>query len=65
MQNTHLVLEALKSNKAVDWVLHPSLEDHTDYQLAKQLLPRGAGSIVSFGIKGGRPRGASSSNRYA
>ncbi|NUR13706.1 MAG: O-acetylhomoserine aminocarboxypropyltransferase [Bradyrhizobium sp.] len=57
MQNTHLVLEALKANKAVDWVLHPSLETHTDYQLAKQLLPRGAGSIISFGIKGGRPAG--------
>jgi O-acetylhomoserine (thiol)-lyase len=57
IQNTHLVLKALKSNKAVDWVLHPSLEDHADYQLAKQLLPRGAGSIVSFGIKGGRPAG--------
>ena len=57
MQNTHLVLEALKSSKAVDWVLHPSLETHPDYQLAKQLLPRGAGSIISFGIKGGRPAG--------
>ena len=46
MQNTHLVLDALKANKAVDWVLHPSLEAHPDYQLAKTLLPRGAGSIV-------------------
>src|SRR6516164_6751349 len=57
VQNTHAVLEALKGNKAVEWVLHPSLEDHPDYQLAKRLLPRGAGSIVSFGIKGGRPAG--------
>lgn len=57
MQNTHAVLEALMSNKAVEWVLHPSLENHADYQLAKKLLPRGAGSIVSFGIKGGRPAG--------
>src|ERR1700741_3528619 len=57
VQNTHAVLEALKSNKAVEWVLHPSLEDHPDYQLAKRLLPRGAGSIVSFGIKGGRAAG--------
>ncbi len=57
MQNTHAVLAALKSNKAVDWVLHPSLEDHLDYQLAKRLLPRGAGSIVSFGIRGGRAAG--------
>ncbi len=55
--NTATVLGALKANKAVDWVLHPSLETHEDYALAKQLLPRGSGSIVSFGIKGGRPAG--------
>ena len=55
--NTLAVLEALTANKAVDWVLHPALENHPDYQLAKKLLPRGAGSIVSFGIKGGRPAG--------
>jgi O-acetylhomoserine (thiol)-lyase len=64
MQNTHAVLDALKSNKAVEWVLHPSLEDHPDYQLAKRLLPRGAGSIVSFGIKAAAPRDANSSNRF-
>ncbi len=57
MQNTHAVLDFLKANKAVAWVLHPSLEDHPDYELAKRLLPRGAGSIVSFGIKGGRAAG--------
>ena len=55
--NTHAVLEALAANKAVEWVLHPSLESHPDYVLAKRLLPRGAGSIISFGIKGGRPAG--------
>jgi O-acetylhomoserine (thiol)-lyase len=55
--NTHAVLGALTSNKAVDWVLHPSLENHPDYELAKRLLPRGAGSIISFGIKGGRNAG--------
>jgi O-acetylhomoserine (thiol)-lyase len=55
--NTHAVLEALSANKAVEWVLHPSLESHPDHALAKRLLPRGAGSIVSFGIKGGRPAG--------
>jgi O-acetylhomoserine (thiol)-lyase len=55
--NTASVLEFLKGNKAVDWVLHPSLEDHPDHALAKELLPRGAGSIISFGIKGGRAAG--------
>ena len=34
-----------------------SLPDHADHELAKTLLPRGAGSIISFGIKGGRPAG--------
>jgi len=57
MQNTYAVLDFLKGNKAVAWVLHPALEDHHDHQLAKKLLPRGAGSIVSFGIKGGRAAG--------
>jgi O-acetylhomoserine (thiol)-lyase len=33
------------------------LQTHPDHELAKTLLPRGAGSIVSFGIKGGRPAG--------
>ena len=57
MANTHAVLEFLSANKAVDWVLHPSLPNHPDYELAKQLLPKGAGSIISFGIKGGRAAG--------
>jgi len=57
MSNTLAVLEALTANKAVEWVLHPALENHPDHQLAKRLLPRGAGSIVSFGIRGGRPAG--------
>jgi O-acetylhomoserine (thiol)-lyase len=57
MQNTLAVLEFLKANKAVEWVLHPALSDHPDHELAKRLLPRGAGSIISFGIKGGRAAG--------
>ena len=57
MANTNAVLEFLCSNKAVEWVLHPSLQTYPDCELAKKLLPRGAGSIVSFGIKGGRPAG--------
>jgi O-acetylhomoserine (thiol)-lyase len=50
-------LEFLSSSKAVEWVLHPSLESHADHALAKKLLPRGAGSIITFGIKGGRAAG--------
>jgi O-acetylhomoserine (thiol)-lyase len=57
MQNTAAVLGFLRKNPAVEWVLHPSLETHPDYELAQKLLPKGAGSIVSFGVKGGRAAG--------
>jgi O-acetylhomoserine (thiol)-lyase len=57
VENATAVLEFLKSNKAVEWVLHPSLDSHPDHELAKKLLPRGAGSIITFGIKGGRDAG--------
>ena len=57
LANTRAVLEFLSANKAVDWVTHPSLPDHPDHELARTLLPNGAGSIISFGIKGGRAAG--------
>ena len=58
MSNTLKVLEFLKSNEAVAWVLHPNLPDHPDHALAEELLPKGAGSIISLGVKGGRAAGA-------
>ncbi|MGA3309203.1 MAG: O-acetylhomoserine aminocarboxypropyltransferase [Xanthobacteraceae bacterium] len=57
MENTAAVLAFLQKNSAVEWVLHPALETHPDHALAQKLLPKGAGSIVSFGIKGGRAAG--------
>jgi len=57
VENAVAVVDFLKSNKAVAWVTHPSLDNHPDHDLAKRLLPRGAGSIITFGIKGGRDAG--------
>lgn len=57
VDNTHQVVEALLANDAVTWVKHPSVSEHPDHELAKELLPRGAGAILSFGIKGGREAG--------
>ncbi len=57
MENTAAVLDFLTGSKEVDWVLHPSLPSHPDHELAKRLLPKGAGAIISCGIKGGRAAG--------
>ena len=56
--NTAAVLQALARHPAVGWVTHPSLESHPDFALTPRLLPRGAGAIVVFGVKGGRAAGA-------
>ncbi|MGF1595074.1 MAG: O-acetylhomoserine aminocarboxypropyltransferase [Kiloniellaceae bacterium] len=58
MANTHKVLDVLQGEDAVSWVLHPDLPDHPDHALGRRLMPRGCGSIVSFGVKGGRQAGA-------
>lgn len=57
MANTTAMLEYLQNHEQVTWVSHPSLPDHSSHALAKKYLPKGAGSIVSFGVKGGREAG--------
>src|SRR5262249_40858141 len=57
VENTAAVLEFLCKSKAIEWVLHPSLPTHPDGELAKQLLTKGAGSIISAVYKGGRAAG--------
>lgn len=56
--NTARVLAFLRDHPAVAWLLHPSLPDHPDHDLATRLLPLGQGSIVTFGVRGGRTAGA-------
>ena len=57
MANTHAIIDFLKGHEAVAWVRHPSLPDHPDHETARRLLPKGAGSIIAFGVKGGRAAG--------
>ncbi|MDE1931506.1 MAG: PLP-dependent transferase, partial [Alphaproteobacteria bacterium] len=57
MDNTRQALAFLKAAPQVAWVCHPDLPEHPDHALAQRLYPKGAGSIVSFGIKGGRDAG--------
>ena len=57
VENTRKVVEFLVRNPAVESVSYPELETHPDHALAKRLLPRGAGAVFTFSIKGGRPAG--------
>ena len=57
VDNTAAVVDALTDNENVTWVRHPSVSDHPDHELAGRLYPRGAGAILSFGIRGGREPG--------
>ena len=57
MDNTRALLDFLSTHEDVAWVRHPDLPDHPGHDIAKRLLPRGAGSIIAFGVKGGREAG--------
>ncbi|MEC8120461.1 MAG: O-acetylhomoserine aminocarboxypropyltransferase [Pseudomonadota bacterium] len=57
MDNTAAMLDFLTGHDAVAWVKHPTLPDHPSHELVKRMLPKGAGSIIVFGLKGGRAAG--------
>ncbi len=57
LENTRKLLEFLQNHEQVVWVIHPDLPEHSSHALARKYLPKGAGSIVSFGVKGGRDAG--------
>ncbi len=57
VENAMSIARYLEAHDAVEWVRYPGLESHPDYELAQELLPRGAGSIFSFDVKGGREAG--------
>ncbi len=57
VENTRKVVGFLTGHAAVHSVMHPELESHPDYLLAKKLLPRGCGAVFSFDLKGGRDAG--------
>ena len=55
--NAEKMVEYLSGHESVAWVSHPSVPDHPDHELAKKLLPNGRGSMIAFGIKGGKEAG--------
>jgi O-acetylhomoserine (thiol)-lyase len=57
MQNTQQVVAFLAAHPFVTRVGHPLIEAHPSHRLAKKLLPKGAGSVFSFDLRGARAQG--------
>ena len=57
VRNTEKVVQFLAAQPFVARVGHPMLDTHPSYALAQKLLPRGAGSVFSFDLKGNREQG--------
>ncbi|TXC91174.1 O-acetylhomoserine aminocarboxypropyltransferase/cysteine synthase [Metabacillus litoralis] len=58
VSNARKMVEYLEKHPAVEWVLYPENENHPAKELSAKYLPNGAGSVIVFGIKGGRESGA-------
>ena len=55
--NTNSVAEWLTAHPKVAWVSYPGLPGDRYYKLAKKYVPKGAGSVFTFGLKGGYDAG--------
>ena len=55
--NALAVAKFLEEHTLVAWVKYPSLPSSPYYALAKKYLPKGAGAVFTFGIKGGYEAG--------
>lgn len=55
--NALAVARWLRDHPKVAWVNYPGLEDSRYFDLARKYLPKGAGAILTFGIKGGAAAG--------
>jgi O-acetylhomoserine (thiol)-lyase len=56
-QNALAVAQWLEARDEVEWVAYPGLASSKWNARAQQYLPRGAGAILAFGIKGGLEAG--------
>ena len=54
VQNTLALAQWLENHPKVESVNYPGLKSSPDYQLAQKYLPKGAGAVLSFIVKGGK-----------
>jgi O-acetylhomoserine (thiol)-lyase len=57
VENALAVAQYLETHPAVAWVNYPGLPSHPSYERAQKYLPKGAGAVLGFGIKGGKVAG--------
>lgn len=57
VENAKKIAKFLADHPLVAWVNYPSLKGNRYYDLAQKYLPKGSGSIFSFGINGGLDAG--------
>jgi O-acetylhomoserine (thiol)-lyase len=57
VQNAQAVAEWLEGRDEVSWVSFPGLPSSPWHANSKKYMPKGAGSIIAFGIKGGAEAG--------
>lgn len=53
VSNAKSIASFLNEHQAVSWVNYPSIKGNKYFDLAQKYLPKGSGSIFTFGIKGG------------
>ena len=56
-ENAAKVARYLEAHPAVDWVSYAGLESSKYFNLRKRYMPRGAGGVFTFGLKGGYDAG--------
>jgi O-acetylhomoserine (thiol)-lyase len=57
VENAEAVARHLAAHPQVSWISYAGLESSPYYALARRYLPRGAGSVFTFGLKGGYAAG--------
>ncbi len=57
VQNAQKTAEFLEKHPNVSWVAYPGLKSSPDHETAQKYMPKGCGSMMGFGIKGGAQAG--------
>ncbi len=52
-ENALAVAQYLEKHPKVSWINYPGLKSSPEYDRAVKYLPRGAGAVLGFGVKGG------------